>query len=160
MGPTRARDLLAVGLLAAVAGYALVRFNYSRMPALPRLAGLPAALIGLAEAIAGLGLRARIQDGAHALGDRPRRPPVPPLVAARAVMAAKASALAGIALCGLWVGLGAYVIPSASTVLVAGTDTVTAVIGLISALVMVGGALWLEYCCRAPGDRQGPGATA
>lgn len=160
MGPTRARDLIAVGLVAAVAGYALVRFNYSRMPALPRLAGLPAALIGLAEAIAGLGLRSRIQESVRDPGGRPRRPPVPPLVAARAVMTAKASALAGIALCGLWIGIGAYVIPLASTVLAAGADTDTAVIGFVSALVMVAGALLLEYCCRAPGDRRGPDAVA
>lgn len=150
MGPTRVRDLLAVALVAAVAGYALTRLNYNRMPALPRLAGLAAALIGIGEAIAGFGLRSRIRQGGRDEPGRPARPPVPPLTAARALMAGKASALAGAALAGLWLGVAVYVTPYAATVLAAGDDTLSAVIGLGSALLMVAGALFLERCCRAP----------
>ena len=156
LGFTRARDLLAVGLFAAIAGYVLVRLNYGRMPVLPRLAGVVAALVGLAEAVAGWGLRSRIRAAS-----RPRRNaeppinPVPPLTAARAVLAAKATSLAGAAFAGLWLGLLVYVLPASDDVLAAGADTVTALIGLVGALVMVAGALFLEHCCRAPVEPPG-----
>lgn len=151
MGPTRPRDLIAVALVAAVAGYLLVRLDYERIPPLPRLAGLVAAALGIAEAIFGHGLRARIQAGGRP--ERLGRPPVPPLTAARAVMAAKATSLAGAAFGGLWLGLLVYVLPNAAVVLAARADAVTAAVGLSGSVVMTAGALYLEYCCRAPQDR-------
>jgi hypothetical protein len=73
------------------------------------------------------------------------------LTAARAVMAAKATSLAGAAVAGLWVGLLLYVLPFWSTILAAQTDGIAGIIGLVGALIMIGGALYLEHCCRAPG---------
>ncbi len=151
MGPTRPRDLLAVALVATIAGYVLVRLNYGSIPALPRFAGVAAAVLGIAEAIFGYGLRARIQAN-HTPGKRVSKPPVPPLTAARAVMTAKATALAGAALAGLWFGLLAYVLPDSGMISAARSDTSTAVIGLFCAALMIGGALYLEFCCRAPDD--------
>lgn len=151
MGPTRPRDLVAVALVACIAGYLLVRLNYGRIPPLPRLAGLAAAVLGIAEAIFGHGLRARILSDRTDSRQAPK-PPVPPLTAARAVMTAKATALAGAALSGLWIGLLAYVLPDSGIVSAARSDTVTAGIGLAGALVMMLGALYLEFCCRAPED--------
>ena len=150
MGITRPRDLLAVGLVAVLVGYALVRLNYQRMPPLPRFAGVAAAILGIGEAIAGHGLRSRIRPPEHPRGAARTRPPVPPLTAARAVMAAKATSLAGAALAGLWVGLLVYVLPSWTWRPAAQSDGVTGIIGLVGAVVMMGGALYLEYCCRAP----------
>lgn len=176
LGPTRARDLLVVALVAALAAYALTRFNYNSFPRLPRLAGATAALLGIGEAIMGFGLRSRIRAreqalrsqwgglggagpdarGSGAYGDsRPvwpgeLPPPVPPLVAARALAVAKASALGAAAFAGLWIGFGAYVLPSASRADIPAADSVTALIGLLSALMLLAGALWLESCCRTP----------
>lgn len=176
LGPTRVRDLLVVAVIAAVAGYLLTRFNYHALPRLPRFAGLTAALLGVGEAIAGFGLRRRIRARSDAGREADRRAyreasgdgpdpwrddaalaaaaklpaPVPPLTAARVLAVAKATALAGAALAGLWIGFGAYVLPDASQALAPAADATTAVVGLIGALVMVGGALWLEFCCRAP----------
>jgi hypothetical protein len=164
LGPTRARDLIAVAVVAAAAAYLITRLTYSTLPTLPRLAGVTAALLGAGEAIAGVGLRGRIRDNARrpggdgAAGRAPRRPPVPPLVAARALAAAKASALAGAAVAGLWFGFGLYVVPESPRVTAAGADTVTAVIGLICAGVLLAGALFLESCCRAPDDGAPGGA--
>lgn len=151
MGPTRPRDLAAVALVAAIAGYLLVSLNYGRIPPLPRLAGLAAGALGVAEAIFGYGLRARIQAAGQPV--RSYRPPVPPLTAARAVMAAKATSLAGAAFGGLWLGLLGYVLPNTGIVLAARADAVTAAVGLTGAVVMMTGALYLEFCCRAPRDR-------
>ena len=75
---------------------------------------------------------------------------MPPLTAARAVMAAKATALAGAALAGLWLGLLIYVLPSWSLLAAAQSDGITGIIGLVGRGVMVGGALYLEHCCQAP----------
>lgn len=145
-------------MVALVVGYLLTRFNYGSIPVLPRLAGVTAALLGIGEAIAGYGLHSRIREGARTDGRPPQRPPVPPLTAARALMVAKASALAGAALIGLWLGFGLYVVPESSRVAVAGADTVTAVIGLVCAAILLAGALYLENCCRAT-DNGPPGAA-
>lgn len=151
MGFTRPRDLLVVGVTAAVLGYVAVRLSYQRLPPLPRFAGLAAALVGIGEAVAGFGLRRRIQPPPRAASGVSTRKPVPPLTAARAVMAAKATSLAGAAVAGLWIGLLLYVVPSWSTVAAAQADGISGIIGLVGALVMIGGALYLEHCCRAPG---------
>ena len=151
MGFTRPRDLLVVGVVAAVLGYLVVRLSYQRLPPLPRFAGLAAALVGIGEAVAGFGLRRRIQPPQQPASGVATRKPVPPLTAARAVMAAKATSLAGAAVAGLWVGLLLYVLPSWSTIVAAQADGITGIIGLAGALVMIGGALYLEHCCRAPG---------
>ena len=65
-------------------------------------------------------------------------------------MTAKASSLAGAALAGLWAGLLVHVLPSWSPLVAARADAVTGIVGLVGALIMIGGALFLEYCCRAP----------
>ncbi|SDO94443.1 Protein of unknown function [Nakamurella panacisegetis] len=153
LGSTRPRDLLAVALVAAIAAYLLVRFNYRHIPPLPRFAGVTAAVLGIGEALFGNGLRTRIQADRSPdapASRRPVPPPVPPLVAARAVMTAKATALAGAAAGGLWIGLLAYVLPNAGVVAAARSDAITAALGLVSAVVMCAGALYLEFCCRAP----------
>ncbi len=151
MGFTRPRDLLVVGVVAAVLAYLVVRLSYQRMPPLPRLAGLAAAAVGIGEAVFGYGLRNRIRPKERANAAGPTRRPVPPLTAARAVMAAKATSLAGVAVAGLWVGLLVYVVPSWTDLAAARADGIAGIIGLVGAIVMTGGALYLEDCCRAPG---------
>jgi len=152
MGLTRWRDIAVVCLVAAVAGYLLVRVSYSSIPPLPRLAGLLAALLGLGEAVAGFGLRRRIRAAEQTLGASARRP-VEPLTAARAVLVAKATALAGAALAGLWLGLLGYALPSWSAFAAAQADSITGFVGLAGAVVMVAGALFLERSCVVPRDR-------
>ncbi len=158
MGLTRIRDLLLIGGVAFVVGYALTRWNYARLPTLPRLAGISAAILGIGEAFAGFNIRMRIQQ----YSNRSARPggtagqrnlkPIPPLVAARAVLVAKASSLAASGVAGLWLGVLLYVAPNSGMVTAAGQDTVTAIIGLVGALIMAAGALWLERCCLRPDD--------
>lgn len=162
---TRGRDLVAVALVAAVAGFLLVLAGYSRLPPVPRLAGLVPALLGVGELLIGYGFRSRIRESADGRGagrppagavPGPARRPLPPLTAARALLAAKATSLAGSALLGLWVGLLAYVWPRSAQVLAAAADTSSAFIGAAGALVMVAGGLSLEHCLRAP-DAGPPG---
>lgn len=143
MTPTRRRDLLVAGLVTAVLVHLLVRLAYGSMPPIPTFAGATLGVLGIAEAIAGWSLRARIER-------RPGTRPVAPLVAARAVLLAKASALAGAVMAGVWTGLLGYTLPRSGDIAAAAEDSVGAAIGLACALALVAGGLWLERCCRAP----------
>lgn len=143
---TRWRDLVLVALVAAVIAYLAVRWNYQRLPGLPTLAGLPALVIGAGVAGYGLNLRRRIQDTSAA------RRAVDGLSVARALVVGKATALAGAAVGGLWLGVLAYVVPEAAALAAAAADRTSASIGLGCAIAMTAGALFLERCCRAPDD--------
>lgn len=145
MRPTRVRDLLGVGVVAALLGNLVIGFGYGALPGLPMLAGVTLGVLGVAEALFGNVLQARIR---RRRGARP----IQPLVAARAVLLAKASAVAGSIMAGVWVGLLVYVLPRSAEVTAAAADAVTGAIGLVCALALVGGALWLERCCRTPDD--------
>lgn len=145
MTPTRPRDLLACALVAAVLGNLVVRLSYGALPGFPLFAGATLGLLGLAEAIAGSSLRARIQR-------RPGTEPVAPLVAARAVIVAKASAVAGAIMAGVWTGLLVHVLPRSGDNPFAEADSRSGGLGLVCALGLVAGGLWLEHCCRTPDD--------
>ena len=145
MTPTRPRDLFAVALVTALAVNLLVRLTYGSLPAFPLFAGATLGVLGIAEAVGGNMLRARIRR-------RPGTQPVQPLVAARAVLLAKASSLAGAIMTGAWGGLLAHVLPLAGEVTAAGNDAIAGVVGIVCALGLVAGALWLEHCCRTPDD--------
>jgi hypothetical protein len=142
---TRIRDLLATAVIAALLVNLVVRFTYGSLPPLPLTAGVPLGVLGLAEAVAGKALRDRIRR-------RPGSRPVQPLVAARAVLVAKASAVAGAIMAGVWAGVLAYSLPRSGLVAAAAADSAAAGVGLLSALVLVGGALWLERSCRTPDE--------
>jgi Protein of unknown function (DUF3180) len=145
ISPTRPRDLVLPALGAAVAVHLLVRLAYGSLPGFPAGAGVPLAVLGLAEAVGGSRLRARIHR-------RPGTRPVPPLVAARAVLLARASALAGAIMAGAWAGVLGYVAPRSADIAAAAADTVAAAVGLVGAAALVAGALWLQHCCRTPDD--------
>lgn len=148
MTPTRPRDLFGVALVAALLTNLLVRLVYGSMPQIPLLAGATLGVLGIAEAIAGNMLRARIHR-------RPGTRPVQPLVAARAVLVAKASALAGAIMTGVWAGLLMHALPRAGEITAAGSDSLAGGVGMLCALGLVAGALWLEHCCRTPDDDAG-----
>ena len=147
--PIRPRDLVLPALVAAVVVHLLVRLGYGSLPSFPLAAGLPFAVLGAAEAIGGTALRSRIRDRTGAR-------PVEPLIAARAVLVARASAQAGAIMTGAWVGLLVYVAPRSADIAAAADDTAAAALGVVGALVLVGGGLWLQHCCRTPDDPEDP----
>ena len=147
--PTRPRHLLAVGLVVAVLANLVVRLTYGSLPGFPLFGGITLAVLGVAEAIGGRALRARIRR-------EPGTTPVQPLVAARAVLVAKASSVAGAVVGGAWLGCWSSPPRRPGSIQAAGADTAAAAVGLGCALVLVGGALWLEHCCRTPDDHRTP----
>jgi hypothetical protein len=140
---TRARDLIAAGVVAAVVVNVLLRLSYGDVPTLPQPAGTTLLAFAIAEVVLGSTLRARIRQ-------QPGSRPIQALTAAKAVLLAKASSLAGAITLGAWVGVLLYVFPLRSQLASAASDTITAVIGALCAAALVAAALWLEYCCRTP----------
>ncbi|GLZ48660.1 hypothetical protein Acsp06_48450 [Actinomycetospora sp. NBRC 106375] len=139
-------SLLVVAAVAAgLAVNILLQAAYGDLPPLPLLAGLTPLVLGIAELVLAVVLRARIR---HRRGARP----VDALATARAVALAKASSLAGSLVGGAWLGVLAYVFPLRDSVDAAAADTGSAIVGVVGSAVLVGAGLWLEHCLRTPDE--------
>jgi hypothetical protein len=160
--PTRISTLIIIAVVCAAAGWLLLRAVYAKLPPLP-WTGVPALLIAaVAEAWMGRDLKARIAggrgQGARRGGDQGARSgpkPVEPLFVSRMVALAKASSVAAAIIAGFAAGFDFYLAGSlnAST---PRQDALTAVITFVAAIVLACAALYLEYCCRVPGDPAEP----
>ncbi|WP_199443946.1 DUF3180 domain-containing protein [Umezawaea beigongshangensis] len=142
---TRIRDLLVAGVVTGLLVHLLLRVAYGSLPPLPRLAGVTLLVIALVDLVLAFVLRARIQR-------KPGSEPVDPITAARAVALAKASSVLGAVMLGAWAGVLIYVLPSTGDLDAASNDLVSAVVGMVCALALIGAGLWLEHCCRTPRD--------
>jgi hypothetical protein len=143
---TRTRDLLIPGVFTAVVVYLGVRVLYGRLPPLPTFAGVTLLVLAIVEATLGGSLRNRIRNPGEGR-------PVQPLTAARAVALAKASSLFGAIMLGVWLGWLGYVLPLRTEIAAADNDLPGTIIGAVSAVALIGAALWLEHCCRTPHDQ-------
>jgi len=146
--PTRVSTLVVIAVVCAAAGWLLLRAVYTKLPPLP-WTGVPALLIAAAaEAWMGRDIKARIAG-------RPGSKPVQPLFASRMVALARASSVAAAIIAGLAAGSAFYLAGSlnAST---PRQDALTAVITFVAAIVLACAALYLEYCCRVPGNPEEP----
>ena len=144
---TKIRDLIGVALVAGLVTAILLRFAYSDLPTLPRLAGVTFGVLAVVEVLLAWQLRNRIAG-------KPGARPVQPLTAARAVALAKASSLVGALMAGVWAGVLLTVVPLAATSPAATEDRTTGLIGLIGSVGLVAAALWLEHCCKTPDPPQ------
>jgi Protein of unknown function (DUF3180) len=144
MRPTRVSTLVIVAVVCAVATWLALRLVYQRLPPLP-WTGVPALLVAaLAEAGTGRDLKARI-DGRRGLK------PAAPLFVSRMVALAKASSAAAAIIAGVAAGFDIYLSGSLSAT-IPRQDALTAIITFAAAVVLACAALYLEYCCRVPGD--------
>jgi hypothetical protein len=132
-------------VLGAAVTWALLTVVYASLPPLTWTLA-PALLIAAgAEAWAGRDLRARIAGRGNAR-------PAPPLFVARIVALAKASSQTAALLAGVCAGFACYL----SGKLDAPTpraDLIDASLSFGASLVLLAAALFLEYCCRVPQDR-------
>jgi hypothetical protein len=147
--PTRISTLVIIAVVCAAAGWLLLRSVYAKLPPLP-WTGVPALLIAAAaEAWTGRDLKARIS------GRRQGLKPVAPLFVTRMVALAKATSVAAAIIAGFSAGFDIYLAGSlnAST---PRQDALTAVITFAAAVLLACAALYLEYCCRVPGDPAEP----
>ncbi|WP_127781842.1 DUF3180 domain-containing protein [Rhodococcus sp. X156] len=146
---TRWQDLLTILVVAALASWLLVRTSYGSIPPLPRFAGLTLLALAVAELVLAFVLRSRIQRRGERRDDARL---LDPLMAARSVALAKASSLVGSLMAGLWGGLLLYTAQNRAVLTAAAQDLPGAAIGVVSSLLLVAAALWLEQCCRTPHD--------
>jgi len=145
MKPTRVSTLALAAVVCAVVTWLVLRSVYQKLPPLP-WTGVPALLIAaVAEAWTGRDLKARIA------GKRGLKP-VAPLFVSRMVALAKASSLAAAIIAGIAAGFDFYLAGSLSAS-VPRQDALTAVVTFASAVVLACAALYLEYCCRVPADK-------
>jgi hypothetical protein len=148
MGPTRKRDLTAATVVAAVAGYLLVMGLYRWFPPITLLTGVSLLAVAIAEAGWAFYVRAKINDGEIGAGPGWLHP----LAVARSLVIAKASAWVGALVLGWWLGVLVYLLPRRSTLRIAGEDTAGAAVAAVCALALVIAALWLQHCCKSPGE--------
>ncbi|BBY45432.1 DUF3180 domain-containing protein [Mycolicibacterium celeriflavum] len=148
MGPTRWRDLVAATVLTAVVSYLLVLALYRWFPPITLWTGISLLAVAIAEAGWAFHVRAKINDGEIGVGSGR----LDPLAVARSVVIAKASAWVGALVLGWWSAVLAYVLPRRSTLRVAADDTAGAAVAAGCALALVVAALWLQHCCKSPGE--------
>jgi hypothetical protein len=165
MTPVRRRDLAVLALGLAVASWLLVRTWYGQLPPLDWWLPLPLAVLAVAEALGARTLRARLaalREARAASGRGGAKPPagpvrpVEPMMVARLAVLAQASAYVGAVFAGIWIGVLVHVGPAVRRLQAAGSDTVTASVGIVCAAGLVAAALWLESVCRVPPEEDGP----
>jgi uncharacterized membrane protein len=78
------------------------------------------------------------------------------MLVARLAVLAQASAYVGAVFTGIWIGVLMHVAPAVRRLQAAGSDTVTASVGIVSSIALVAAALWLESVCRVPPEEDGP----
>jgi Protein of unknown function (DUF3180) len=148
MRPTRKRDLAATAVITAVVGYLVVVLLYRWFPPITAWTGISLLAVGIAEAVWAFYVRAKINDGE--IGDGPGW--LHPLAVARSVLIAQASAWVGALVLGWWFAVLAYLLPRRSTLRVAVEDTAGAAVAAACALALLVAALWLQHCCKSPGE--------
>ncbi len=156
MGPTRKRDLTAAVVVASVVGYLLVAAVHRWFPPITVWTGLSLLAMAVGEALWARYVRAKISDGE--IGPGPGW--LHPLAVARSLMVAKASAWVGALMLGFWAGALAYFLPRRSWLRAAAEDTTGTVVAAVSALALVVAAMWLQHCCKSPGDPTERGEAA
>lgn len=148
MGPTRKRDLLAATVAVVIVGYIAVLALYRWFPPITIWTG--SSLLVAAGIEAGWAHYVRNKIADHEIGEGRGR--LHPLAVARSVTVAKASAWMGALVLGWWIAVLLFLLPRRATLRVAAEDTAGAVVAAVSALALVLAALWLQHCCKSPGD--------
>lgn len=147
MKASRPSVLLALALGSALAVWAVLRISYADIPPLPWTAVPTLLLLGLGEIVSGINLRNKIHHKVAA----EKAKPVDPLSVARMAVLGKATALAASVLTGVFGGFVLYLAPKLDQSTPRHDFTVSTATA-VAALVLVGAALFLEYCCRIPKD--------
>ncbi|MGV9413219.1 DUF3180 domain-containing protein [Nocardia sp. NPDC003693] len=156
MRPTRVLDLCANLLLAAVVAWVVTNVAYSSFPPISVFSGASLLPVAVLELVLAFVIRSRMENRGIGSGGRQLHP----ITVARAVALAKASVQVGSLVGGIWLGFLIWLLPERAELRAAASDTPGAVVGLLAGLALVGAALWLEYCCRAPIDPPDEAATS
>ncbi|MDX6741819.1 DUF3180 domain-containing protein [Actinocorallia sp. A-T 12471] len=147
MRATRPAVLLALVAVPALVVWAVLRGFYSQLPPLPWTAVPTFLLLAIGEVFAGFSTRNKILHKSAAEAARP----VDPLSVARLAVLGKASAHAAAALAGVFLGFVLFVAGDLDKPTLRHDFFVSGATAL-SAFVLAGAGLFLEWCCRIPKD--------
>jgi hypothetical protein len=151
MGPTRKRDLAFAAIATVIVGYLAIGLLYRYFPPITLWTGLSLLAVAAVEAWWAVSVRGRIRDGRIGVGAGR----LDPLAVARTVAVAKASAWVGAVMFGWWVAVLGYLLPRRTDLRVAAADTPGALAAAASAFALMVAALWLQHCCKSPGEPGG-----
>ena len=148
MTPSRLSVLAALGVVAGVLSWLVVRHQYESLPALPIIGPITLGLLAAFELAYGLSVRSRVRNP----GDRP----IDSIFVAKLAVFAKASSHAAAIVGGLYAGFLAYTLMNLGKSQI-NADSRASGLSVVVCLALVGAALFLEYSCRVP--RQPDDAT-
>jgi Protein of unknown function (DUF3180) len=143
MRPTRWQVLVAIATVTGAAAYLVTRANYDSLPVPTLYAQISLIILAFAEAYTASMTKARLEGS-------PGTKPIDPILVARLVALAKASSVVGALAVGAYAGFLGWVAQLTSTG--AHTDVRTAAVGIGAGVVLVAGALYLEWVGRVPED--------
>lgn len=144
MRPTHPGVLVGIFVVVSLVSWLLIMGNYGGLPLVPWTAIPTVLLLAVGEIYSGWMTRARIAR-------RPGTKPVEPLAVARLAALAKASAYAGAAFAGIFAGFVLRVMEQLDLAKPR-QDAFVAGGSFLCCVLLVGAALYLEYCCRVPKD--------
>lgn len=151
--PTRPSVLLAGFLIAAAVVAVIVNLTYDSLPPLPRGPVVTVVALALGELVIAWTTRNRLRAMREEDPDKRRTQsqikPIEPMLVARFAALAKASSLAGAVVGGAWTAV-LVVLFFHRSVDAVNADRRLSIAGIISSVLLVGAALWLEWICRAP----------
>jgi hypothetical protein len=142
MHMTRPGTLAGLFAICAVLAWLATRSTFTDLPLLPVTAVPALAALAIAETAIGRHVRRRLTG-------RKAGKPLAPMAVARLVALAKASSAGGAALGGLAGGYLVFVLGEISKTIPA-RDARVAGGTVAAAVALIAGALYLEWCCRAP----------
>ncbi len=147
MRPTRLSLLALVFVVFGVLAGVVLAAAYDHLPPLP---GGPVVTVAVAAVLVGF-----LAWTTHnrMTGQRGARPPEPMMIARYAALA-RACSPVGAGLAGAWAGALGYLLTLHGGVDAVAHDRRTALVGVVTALLLTGAALWLERVCRIPDDRR------
>lgn len=147
MHPTRARLLIAIGVICGAVGWGTVQVVaawFGRLVPVPWLAA--GALWLVAGALAWWTFQARPR-----LRGRPNAKPMEAIIAARSAALSMAASRIGAVMAGFYAGVAVGMVGRIGTP--SGAQTFwAAAMAAVGALGLVAAALWLEQSCRLPLD--------
>lgn len=143
-------DLLAPFVIIGVTVYVLLRVSYGSIPTLGYAAPVPLAALAILEFVVARRVRAAVRHERYAK-------PMTAIAIARCSALGKASSIVGAVVAGAAAGLLVRVVPDASEVRAAASDTRAGLLLLAAALLITGAGIVLERAGMDPNrDRRGP----
>ncbi|MEO3886620.1 MULTISPECIES: DUF3180 domain-containing protein [unclassified Nonomuraea] len=142
MRPTRPGHLVGILVVVALLTWVVIRPVYSDLPLMPWTAIPTVTLLAIGEGYTAWLTKARIER-------KPGTKPVEPMAVARLAALAKASAYAGAVFGGIFAGFGLHTVQLLDRETPRG-EFLVATGSLVSCVVLVCAALYLEHACRIP----------